>query len=660
MNKKGFTLIELLAVVVMLAIIALIAFPIINGVVEKARKNSVKASAQGYFEALEKQVVLDDLKSDDEKVLKNIKSTKKVVVGTDDKDLKIKGNKPTSGNVLFNDKYQVNSAELTFKYGNKIYKVKYANNKFLISNGEPLTITFDSNGGSTVESIKIKEGSEIGILPTPTKTNYLFFGWYYDKELTHSVSSTDIITENQKLYAKWTKEFQNIEGKYYSYEGKEFIGTGVDRVITTSDIVDSATSSDAEKISIKYCTGCRLMTHQEAYRWGNCGSNPESESRACTNQNIKPATTTKANSTIFFVSPVQKSSGGYQWAAGCNSSSCLVGANQISYPYQLHGVRPTVSIPNGAGLDGDGTKDNPYRIILAQYTVSFETNGGNKLQNVKKSVLKNLSTPKKSGYIFDGWYHDKGLTIPYVDNEFVEENITLYAKWIEPNVFVSPNGDDNSNGTKDHPYKTVAKALTEAQTGDIVYIQAGEYQLSSMPINDYGQAGIYDNNKKLTIIGDNEKTILKYDGSTSAKRDGYAIRLKNSNSIIRNLVYEYKPGKSSSYSNAIFSETSGSAYNIFFRVVGPTKASYLYYNSGTTKLIKNCTFFFDLNKVDNNYSGSATYENIATNVDTQPYAITTVVNNFGTSDMTTQELITASKNAPEFEYVGVFNGNYSW
>ena len=103
MNKKGFTLIELLAVVVILAIIALIAFPIINGVVEKARKNSVKASAQGYFEALEKQIILDDLKPDDEKLLKNIKTSKKVVVGTDDKDLKIKGNKPISGNVLFND-----------------------------------------------------------------------------------------------------------------------------------------------------------------------------------------------------------------------------------------------------------------------------------------------------------------------------------------------------------------------------------------------------------------------------------------------------------------------------------------------------------------------------------------------------------------------------
>ena len=42
MNKKGFTLIELLAVIVILAIIALIATPIILGVIDNARKNSEK------------------------------------------------------------------------------------------------------------------------------------------------------------------------------------------------------------------------------------------------------------------------------------------------------------------------------------------------------------------------------------------------------------------------------------------------------------------------------------------------------------------------------------------------------------------------------------------------------------------------------------------
>ncbi len=57
-NKKGFTLIELLAVIVILAIIALIATPIILNVIEEAKKNASKSSAYGYIEAAEKYIAL--------------------------------------------------------------------------------------------------------------------------------------------------------------------------------------------------------------------------------------------------------------------------------------------------------------------------------------------------------------------------------------------------------------------------------------------------------------------------------------------------------------------------------------------------------------------------------------------------------------------------
>ena len=64
MKKNGFTLIELLAVIVILAIIALIATPLILGVIDKAKAGAAKASAQGYVDATEKQVVYNQLKSE--------------------------------------------------------------------------------------------------------------------------------------------------------------------------------------------------------------------------------------------------------------------------------------------------------------------------------------------------------------------------------------------------------------------------------------------------------------------------------------------------------------------------------------------------------------------------------------------------------------------
>lgn len=51
-SKKGFTLIELLAVIVILAIIALIATPIVLNIIENAKKDSYANSTNGYVDAV--------------------------------------------------------------------------------------------------------------------------------------------------------------------------------------------------------------------------------------------------------------------------------------------------------------------------------------------------------------------------------------------------------------------------------------------------------------------------------------------------------------------------------------------------------------------------------------------------------------------------------
>ena len=50
--KKGFTLIELLAVIVILAIIALIATPIILGIINDAREKANERSVELYASAV--------------------------------------------------------------------------------------------------------------------------------------------------------------------------------------------------------------------------------------------------------------------------------------------------------------------------------------------------------------------------------------------------------------------------------------------------------------------------------------------------------------------------------------------------------------------------------------------------------------------------------
>ena len=53
MKNKGFTLIELLAVIVILAIIALIATPIILGIINDSRQSAKDRSAEYVYEAVQ-------------------------------------------------------------------------------------------------------------------------------------------------------------------------------------------------------------------------------------------------------------------------------------------------------------------------------------------------------------------------------------------------------------------------------------------------------------------------------------------------------------------------------------------------------------------------------------------------------------------------------
>ena len=100
-NKKGFTLIELLAVIVVLAIIALIATPIVMNTIKNAKKGAAERSADSYIKQVETTVAearLDN-KTVPDGTYQIDEEGNLTGAGLPDGKLKIEmnGNKPTSG-----------------------------------------------------------------------------------------------------------------------------------------------------------------------------------------------------------------------------------------------------------------------------------------------------------------------------------------------------------------------------------------------------------------------------------------------------------------------------------------------------------------------------------------------------------------------------------
>ena len=90
--KKGFTLIELLAVILILGIIALIASPVINGILEKAKLDSIKTSSISYINTIEKKASSKKVRGDS-----SLYNGTFTVSDIEDAGVLVSGNTPTDG-----------------------------------------------------------------------------------------------------------------------------------------------------------------------------------------------------------------------------------------------------------------------------------------------------------------------------------------------------------------------------------------------------------------------------------------------------------------------------------------------------------------------------------------------------------------------------------
>ena len=105
-----------------------------------------------------------------------------------------------------------------------------------------VTVSFNTNGGETVEAVTLKKGSVLTAVPCASKQDQNFTGWFYDGDCTEPFHSEDPFEENTVLYAAYEEPEQGVTKQDTAYvadcDAKEPIVIRSEEEITDENWMD--------------------------------------------------------------------------------------------------------------------------------------------------------------------------------------------------------------------------------------------------------------------------------------------------------------------------------------------------------------------------------------------------------------------------------------
>lgn len=141
--------------------------------------------------------------------------------------------------------------------------------------------------------------------------------------------------------------------------------------------------------------------------------------------------------------------GGNLWDAETKPATMqfkVIGESGVS---KLENSNVLVSLPDGSGSYLCEVEDLTV-IVTTDCRIRFMTRGGSEIDDVIAQYgekLKRPDDPTREGYTFAGWYREIELLNEWdFDNDVVEGNMSLYAKWVEGVPEVTPEPDQPTKG----------------------------------------------------------------------------------------------------------------------------------------------------------------------------------------------------------------------
>lgn len=324
----------------------------------------------------------------------------------------------------------------TIVTGNVIYYAQWT------ANIRSYTATFNSNGGGTPSPSTITKtyGSELGTLPTCSRTGYTFLGWYTASSGGTKISSTTKITSTVTYYAQWS----------------------INSYTLTYDVNGGNAVSPASK-SVQYGsaygtlpTPTRASTAQYSYTFAGWYTAVTGGTQVTANTTMGAGNTTiyahwTATTRSYTVSyqttygTLNKTS---QSVAYNSKGSCTLTMpdNTAEFTYTFIGWY-TAANGGGTKVGSELTLETPvikgtvtyYAYVTRStksYTHTFNANGGGTVSpatitKAYNTALGTLPTVSRTGYTFVGWFDTSAASggTQATTATKVTGTKTWYARW---------------------------------------------------------------------------------------------------------------------------------------------------------------------------------------------------------------------------------------
>lgn len=406
-------------------------------------------------------------------------------------------------------------------FGNKSFKAVYEPNKY--------TISFNTNSHSNLDNIVVTYDSNF-VLPTPTKTGYLFGGWYHNGE--QIVDGIWTYTSNISLTARWTTNEYLINYRLnggtndnsnvlnYTIEDEVVLSSpsriGYTFIGWTSSSITSPTINP--KIELGTTGDLTFIANWEANTYTisfdvNCKDVLDLDNLTVTyNQSYNLPSIYRAGYTFdgWYNGDLKFNNG--EWN-NTNDVTLIAKWSTISYTiiYNLNGgcnddtyknsytIEDSFSVnsPTKEGYSFTGWNKNNESFLNDSFSINkgsignivinanwqantyrchLNTNTGDELNKTDYDFIYDdsflLPTPQKTGYLFDGWYYNESLISDEVWK--ISNEATLVAHW-SPRDDIQYVVKHYKQNVEDDNYTLFETTILSGIADSNVLINANEY-----------------------------------------------------------------------------------------------------------------------------------------------------------------------------------------